>query len=239
MSIIRLRGRELHDALMALKPAGLSPIEWAMKSGLGRTFFNDLKRSDSQTVRAASLDSLLEYIGKSEIDLITAPPPPSTGPLSYKQMTDLPRDVPILGTASGANLRVATDKKAIEIESNVFEGDVVGFARRPPAIAHNRKVYVLLTQGDSMYPRYRHGDPLYVDPRQQPAIGDDAVVQLAAPTDAESQVAELSSVIVKELARRTATQLELKQYNPEQIFRLESSRIAAVHRVIPQRELLS
>src|ERR1043165_8167976 len=65
------RGQALHDKLMALKPASLAPTKWALEAGLNRGFFTNLKGKKG-SVRSDSLRKLLEYIGKTEADLVGA-----------------------------------------------------------------------------------------------------------------------------------------------------------------------
>lgn len=66
-----LRGNELLDALMRLKPADLAPTTWAIESGLNRSFFSNLKDSDSAP-RTDTLRKVLGYIGATEADLYEA-----------------------------------------------------------------------------------------------------------------------------------------------------------------------
>ncbi len=43
MELEDLRGRQLYDALMKLKPAGWTEGDWAARAGINRGFFSDLK----------------------------------------------------------------------------------------------------------------------------------------------------------------------------------------------------
>jgi hypothetical protein len=43
MALDDLQGQELYEALMKMKPAGLTEGDWAAKAGLNRGFFSDLK----------------------------------------------------------------------------------------------------------------------------------------------------------------------------------------------------
>src|SRR3546814_13416728 len=42
-----LRGRALYDRLMLFKPAGLDEYEWAMRAGVNRGYFNDIKKKNT------------------------------------------------------------------------------------------------------------------------------------------------------------------------------------------------
>ena len=66
-----LRGQKLYEALMALKPAGLAETDWAVKSGINRGFFTNLKGS-TIAPRSDNLRKLLQSIQKSHEDLYRA-----------------------------------------------------------------------------------------------------------------------------------------------------------------------
>ena len=61
------------------------------------------------------------------------------------------------------------------------------------------------------------------------AIGDDVVVRLRGPGDtADPMVRSL----IKELVRRAAGFVELRQFTPDVVFRVEASDIVAIHKVV-------
>ena len=133
------------------------------------------------------------------------------------------RDVPILGTIVGGPTG--------DFTLNV--GEVVDYARRPPALARATKVYVLYVQGTSMSRWREPGSMVYVDPARPPNAGDRVVIECHPEREGEPSPAYL-----KELVARTATKLRLKQYNPEATFELALSKVKQVHRVIEWEELL-
>ena len=235
-----LRGPALYEALMALKPPGLSEYEWADKAGLNRGWFNDIKKSPDASPRTSNINKALAAIGLSIVDLYgggqrseasLAEPPFNPG--------ELPRDVPVLGTAAGAELEVETDGKPLKIEKTLVEAEPVAYARRPPAIVRNRRIYALFITGSSMEHRFRPGDLVYVDPRRAPHVGEDVIVQLIGEPRADADPAEVVSVLVKQLVRTTATHYELTQHNPPLTFRIAKAQVAEIHRIIPLSELLS
>lgn len=149
----------------------------------------------------------------------------------------LPRDVPVYGTALGADIEVREDGHTNTVEQMVVEyHDPIDMLKRPPGIANNRNVYGLYVAGSSMYPRYEEGHPLYVDGKRPPRIGDDVIVQVAR-TDGDGNP-EMTSALVKRLVRRSATFVELEQFNPPMTFRITLTQILRIHRVIPLAELL-
>ncbi len=148
---------------------------------------------------------------------------------------DLPEDVPVYGTAMGTFREASDDSPAVE-QAFIDQSEILDNLPRPPGYLTKTGIYGLYVQGESMEPRWDQGDPLYVDPRKPPSIGDDVVVYLMRSVGDEN---ELAAVLIKRLVRRSASYLELRQYNPDTTFTVETRLIKAVHRVIPRRELLT
>lgn len=144
------------------------------------------------------------------------------------------RDVPVYGTALGAE--AIYDGEAIE-QTMLNTGEVVQYAKRPTILNGRTDVYALYVQGQSMYPRYRDGAMIFVEQKRQPHIGDDCVLYLHQPDDSDGS--RPSCVLVKTLARKSASYVELEQYQPTLTFRIDRERIGEMHRVIPWEELIS
>jgi hypothetical protein len=128
---------------------------------------------------------------------------------------DLPRDIPIYGTALGSEISfdLTDGSGSIGVEqAELDQSEVLAFLRRPPALAGRKNVYGVYVSGASMVPRFREGEPVIVDPRRPPMIGDDVVVQLRSPDEHEGE--RTTAVLIKRLARRSASFVELEQYNP-------------------------
>jgi phage repressor protein C with HTH and peptisase S24 domain len=147
-----------------------------------------------------------------------------------------PKDVPVFGSALAADIEFdAASGAPSPVEQTMIDmAGTIAFVRRPPGIDADRKVYVVFVAGHSMEPRYRPGDPVFVDPARPPAIGDDVIVQLADP-DADGNP-QFTCGLIKTLARRSASYVELDQYQPELRFSVPAARIASIHRIIPWRE---
>ena len=235
-----LRGAALYEALMALKPADLSEYEWAARAGLNRGWFNDIKKAPDASPRTSNINKALAAIGLSIGDLYGGGRG-SEGRIAPAHFNpgELPRDVPVLGTAAGAELKIETDGKSLKIEKTLVEAEPVAYVRRPPAMERNRRIYALYITGSSMEQRFRPGDLVYVDPRRAPHVGEDVIVQLIAEARPDADPAEVVSVLVKQLVRTTATHYELTQHNPPLTFRIAKSKVAEIHRIIPLAELLS
>lgn len=115
--------------------------------------------------------------------------------------------------------------------------EVVDYARRPLTLDNKRDVYALYFRGLSMSPRYEPGEIAYVDPSRPPSIGDYVVVQLREADGMDGE--RIHTVVAKRLIRQTVNFLELEQFNPATTFRVERTRVARLHRIIPWDELVS
>ena len=87
-----------------------------------------------------------------------------------------------------------------------------------------------------MQPRFRDGDTVFVEGRKRPAVGDDAVIYLRAPDDMDGE--RISSVLIKAIVRKTASYVELEQYNPAQIFRIPMERVDHMDRVLTLDDMI-
>jgi phage repressor protein C with HTH and peptisase S24 domain len=132
------------------------------------------------------------------------------------------QDVPILGGASCG-------------DDGLFElnGQILGFARRPPRLVGVKDIYALYVYGDSMVPWREPRSLVYVHPHQPVQVGDYVVVQLVPEKGTSTPRA-----YIKRLVRRTADTLRLHQYNPAEEISLPMKRVKSVHRVMDWSELL-
>lgn len=110
-----------------------------------------------------------------------------------------PQDVPILGTAVGGN----------GDGDFYLNGESGGHAYRPKVLAGVEKVFALYISNDSMTPVFRPGKLVYVSAARAPAIGDYVIVEMHAENGERNGPA-----LLKELVRRTAKEIFLRQLNP-------------------------
>jgi phage repressor protein C with HTH and peptisase S24 domain len=76
-----------------------------------------------------------------------------------------------------------------------------------------------------MWPRFRLGRSLLVSPAAPIAAGDDVLVRLAGE-------GTKPNILIKEMVRRSASGIELRQFNPDATFEVDALAVAAVHKVI-------
>ena len=72
-----------------------------------------------------------------------------------------------------------------------------------------------------MWPRFRAGRRLLVSPAAPIAVGDDVLV-----------VVEGGRALIQELTGRSASRIELRQFNPDVKFAVDASGIEAIHKVV-------
>ena len=146
---------------------------------------------------------------------------------------DIVRDVPVYGTAMGTFREAGQGE---EIEQTFLDYETIDHFERPPGYA-GKMIYGFYIAGQSMEPRWDAGDPGYADPKRPPQIGDDVVVYLVRPDGNDGD--GLEAVLIKRLVRQSASFIELEQFNPPMVFKVERRKVKAMHRVIPRRELLT
>jgi len=156
-------------------------------------------------------------------------------PMEGASMERMQPNLPIYGTALGAPREI--DGEAIE-QVTLNRGEVLEYVKRPVLLNGNTLAYGLRVEGYSMEPRHRDGEMLIVDPSARVRIGDDVVVYLRPPTPEEDDGETARAVLVKRMVRRSSGYYELEQYQPAKTFRINSSDVLRVDRVVPWQELL-
>jgi len=111
-----------------------------------------------------------------------------------------PRDLPVYASAQGGPDGMVIDYEPIE------------WMRRPQALEGVVDAFAFYVVGDSMAPRFRHGERLLVHPRRPPGPGDDVLLILR---DGRSGG---FNAMVKQLVRRTPDGVRVAQHNPAKSF---------------------
>lgn len=136
-----------------------------------------------------------------------------------------PRDfgmekLPILGTGEGG-----------EDGSQPFNGDVIDMVPRPPTLSDARNAYGLFVSGNSMEPRYHHGELVYIHPGRPVTPGCYVLVQVHPKAEGEPPRA-----LIKRLAKRSGPRVVLEQFNPPKTFDLQMKDVIAIHRIVGSLE---
>lgn len=171
---------------------GLSLSALAVKSGLDPTSFNKSKRLGADGRKrwpsTESMNKLLEATNTTIFEFMELAGEPAVP--SPKMQT-----IPLLGLAK-AGRDGYFDSDGYPLSTDDWDG--IEFP-----LMLSKTVYALEVSGDSMEPAYRDGDKLIVSPEAEVRRGDRVVVKLAT-----------GEVMVKELMRESARQVELKSLNP-------------------------
>lgn len=197
---------------------GYSPSGLARQAGLDPTSFNKSKRvSADGKPRWPSTESVARVLAATGatmsdfLSLIDA-----EGALDPKAAGGKPRQIPIIGFAQ-AGAAGYFDEDGYPAGNGWDEVRFPEFSS-----TGDDPVYALEVSGDSMMPLFRSGDVLLIAPASPVRRGDRVVVKTRK-----------GEVMAKELARQTATRIELKSLNPAHEDRtLSSSDIAWMGRII-------
>ena len=170
---------------------GLSLSAMATKAGLDPTSFNKSKRlGPDGRKRWPSTESMNKLLQAMNVTIFEFVELAGESPLPPKNQT-----IPLLGLAkAGREGYFDSDGYPLSVD----EWDGIEFP-----LVLDKNVYALEVCGDSMEPTYRDGDKLIVSPEAEVRRGDRVVVKLMT-----------GEVMVKELIRESARQVELKSLNP-------------------------
>jgi hypothetical protein len=224
----------IYDDLMRFKPHQMTPNAWAMKAGVSRTVWADMRRHGNPSRR--TLEKLLTAAGSSlaEFEALRIGGAASQAGTALAGVADrgsrpwgmphLPA-LPVVRTAMGGNWR--TPGSRIEI-IDLSATEIIDQLPRPVSLAKDRTAYAITILGDSMWPRFRPGRHIAVSAQAPVAIGDDVLVRLR-PGSAEARNVP---ALVKELVRKTAAGVELRQFNPDLTFEVGTDEIESIEKVI-------
>lgn len=225
-------GAQLFDDLMRFKPEGMTANAWAVQAGVSRTIWSDLRRHGNPSRRtlerllSAAGSSLAEFealrIGELAPASVEGSASVSDGRPAGWRAAPLP-PIPLLETVPAGEWGGAgSGIDLIELR----RGDVRGHVARPASMAGDREAYAMAILGQAMWPRFRPDRQLLVSPDAPVAPGDDVAVQLAPSLGGGTRV------LVKELARRTASFVELRQFTPDRTFRVDTAEFIGLHKVV-------
>ncbi len=128
-----------------------------------------------------------------------------------------PRMIPVLGEAVGG-----VDGKYI------FNGSILDYVSCPPSLDNVREAYAVFVDGESMSPRYRPGETVWVHPHKPPRRGDDVIVQIH-PDDEDGSP---PYGYIKEFVGWQGSKLVLRQHNPNQQIEFDKVEVVSVHPIV-------
>lgn len=101
----------------------------------------------------------------------------------------------------------------------------------PPALRTVVGAYAMKTRGDSMVPRFFHGERLYINPHQAVRAGDHVVIQV------RNHESSGTDTWVKRYEAEDEDMVYVSQYNPPGRIAFKKKYVQSVHRVLPIDEL--
>ena len=220
----------IYEDLMRFRPDGLTPNAWAMKAGVSRTVWADMRRHGNPSRR--TLEKLLTAAGSSLAEFealrIGGSREPHAGspvvadrPPTWRS-AELPA-LPLVATAIGGEWEKAgSGIDMIEVAA----GRLIGRVARPASLANDADAFAITVVGDSMWPRFTPGCRVAVSPSAPIALGDDVLVKLKKPEG------DAVAALLKALVRRTGTTVELRQFNPDLTFLVEADEISVMEKVL-------
>jgi hypothetical protein len=226
-------GTELFEELMRFKPIDLSPNAWAVKAGVSRTIWNDLKRHGNPSRK--TLEKLLFAAGSSlaEFEALRVGPAAieEGGPASSLgersgafRDAELPPLPLVQCHAAGEWGQAGLGVTSMSLERAM----VLEWLPRPQSMANDPEAFAITVIDHGMWPRFRPGRRLAVSPLAKIDTLDDVLIILqgsAAPDP-------VAPVLLKELAGRSADALTLRQYTPDITFDLPIGSILSVYPIL-------
>ena len=222
---------QIFDDLMRFKPEELTLNGWAVRAGVSRTVWADMRRHGNPSRRTlerllTAADSSLAEFEALRLGAHAITTREVTGSLADKAgwgwSPARHPSLPLLATSLAGEWGQAGS--GIELAAVQWE-EVVEMVARPSSLAVDRDAYALTVVGDSMWPRFRPGRRIAVSPRSPIAVGDDVLVRLR-PSASSGQI------LMKALIKRTNDTIELRQFNPDLKFSVDNSQVEAIHKVV-------
>lgn len=218
-------GARLFEELMRFKPDGLTANAWAVKAGVSRTIWADLRRHGNPSRR--TLEKLLGAAGSSlaEFEALRVAPQAQLTAGGDQRLADRGRgwrgapaaSIPLLATSFAGEWDEAGEIEVLSVDRS----GVVGKVDRPAALAGHPDAYAVTMVGESMWPRFRVGRRLLVSPGSSVEVGDDVLVRLDG-----------DRALIGELASQSMGRVELRQFNPDLTFTVDADEVEAVHKVV-------
>jgi hypothetical protein len=229
---------QVYRDLMRFRPEGLSPNAWAVKAGVSRTVWADMRRHGNPSRR--TLERLLAVAGSSlaefeALRILDEPMRPARAG-EARRFGEAPGwawtparlpPLPLLASALAGDWGGAGSR--IEL-TELRPGETLDRLARPESLAGDPGAYAVTIVGDSMWPRFRPGRRVAVSPRSPVAIGDDVLVRLRPESNAGEAAGSMA--LIKELVKRTGASVELRQFNPDFTFQVESTEVDAIHKIV-------
>lgn len=200
--------------------------ELSLAAGLGETYVRDaLKRGRG---KLENLFKVAAELGKSNewlLGAVESGPVEMRGSATVTMKPNASRREP--APSYGPPLDVLGVSRGGDDGKLVYNGQVIETIPRPPQLENVDEAYATYVVGDSMRPRFKPGEKVWVHPHRPPRQGDDVVVQLHPETEGEAPEG-----YIKEFVKLTPTKLVLWQHNPGEEIELHRRLVKSVHVIV-------
>ncbi|MGU3417685.1 LexA family transcriptional regulator [Methylobacterium sp. D54C] len=209
-----------------LEEQGRDMKEVSLAAGLGETYVRDaLKRGRG---KLENLFKVAAVLGKSNewlIGVVESGPVEMRGSSTITMKPNASRREPV--PSYGPPLDVLGVSRGGDDGKLVYNGQVIETIPRPPQLENVDEAYATYVVGDSMRPRFKPGEKVWVHPHRPPRQGDDVVVQLHPETEGEPPEG-----YIKEFVKITPNRLILSQHNPAHEIELDRRLVKSVHVIV-------
>ena len=197
--------------------SGYNPSQAARLIGVANTTLN---RFANGTARSR--------IGRDTLEKLRTAFPHFPGFRTPPNAMDAAASIPLHGAAFAT----------VEIDDTVIEQAIVsidGIDLLPAAALRQRHPGALAcnVQGSSMRPALREGELIAIAPSTSVTSGDLIALWLTPATETEGR-----PVLLKELVRRSASAVELREYDPPRVITVPNDRVDRIDRILSRGDLL-
>ena len=224
-------GEAILADLERFKPEGMTLNGWAVGAGVNRAVWGDIRRHANPSRR--TLEKLLTFAGSSlaEFEALRIGSGPSLTTASSGEVRDSKAGwgpaqrpaIPLLAAEVGGGF----ESSVPPVAKIALKGAAGHSIDRPQSLNGETGLYAFQLPHAAMWPRYRQGRTLIVAPDMAVKPGDDALLVLHNPSGPALMVAVLGEWVTGDA--ETAT---IRQFNPDEVFRLDRADIANIHRVV-------
>lgn len=226
---------QIYRDLLRFKPENLTPNAWAVRAGVSRAVWADMRRHGNPSRR--TLEKLLAVAGSSlaEFEALRVGKEPQSAQSTSQAFQSpsspwLPARLPPLPLIAASLVGEWGEAGSSIALMRVREAQIIDRIARPASLANDAGAYAITVVGESMWPRFRAGRKIAVSRNSAVALGDDVLLFLQAAS-AEPAADDGALAVIGELARRTNDCVELRQFNPPRSFSVDAAALAAIHKV--------
>lgn len=193
-------------------------------------------RKGSRRVQQHEMAPLAAYLGLREDDQASAETNATIVALEGASLEDAPENLPVWGTGLGAE----RDVEGAAVEQTMLNtGEIIEYVSRPAILKRKQFAYALYVQGESMHPALPDGEMAVACKDMPLSTGDNVVVYLRTDNPDDDDGMTARAVLVKELVRRSARYVELRQYQPYREFQVPMDEVLRIDRILSRREMLA